>query len=135
MNRVFVDANIILRFLTNDIPEQANKFRELLLSRRKGELELFTNEIVFAEIVWTLKSFYGMGSREIKEIVSPIVASDDLQIAHRAMLLNALQDFVEHNVDFNDAYIHAWMEEHDINIIATFNDRHFKRFRDIRLLS
>lgn len=134
MNKVFVDANVFLRFLTNDIPEQASLFRELVIKCRNGEMELCTNEIVIAEIVWTLKSFYNYDKRGIKEIVSPIVASGDLRFDKRTIILNALADMVDLNVDYNDAYIHCWMQENEIDKIASFNEKHFKRFKGIELL-
>jgi uncharacterized protein len=131
MNKIFIDANILLRFLTNDVPAQANVFRKLVLASRNEKVRLVTNEIVIAEIIWTLKSYYKFAKKDIKEIVSPVVASDDMVIQNRSIILNALEDFVELNVDFNDAYIYSWMQENGIKKIATFNEKHFKRFRNI----
>lgn len=131
MNKVLIDSNVFLRFLTNDIPNQAQKFKRLVLLRRKNEIELVTNVIVIAEIIWTLQSYYKFGKKDIKNVVVTLVASDDIQIENRSIILNALEDFVEMNVDFNDAYIYSWMQENGIEKIATFNERYFDRFGNI----
>ena len=39
-----VDANIFLRYLTEDLPEQAEKARDLLERAERGEEELVTTD-------------------------------------------------------------------------------------------
>lgn len=56
--RIFVDTNIFLRYLTNDVPEKADAVEELLRRAGAGQVRLVTNSLVIAEIVWTLTSFY-----------------------------------------------------------------------------
>ena len=46
-----VDANIFLRYLTEDLPEQAEKARDLLERAERGEEELVTTVLTIAEIV------------------------------------------------------------------------------------
>jgi predicted nucleic acid-binding protein len=56
--RTFVDTNLFLRYLTNDVPEQADAVEELLNRVAAGEMILVTNSLVCSEMVWTLESFY-----------------------------------------------------------------------------
>ncbi len=134
MNKFFVDTNVLLRFLTNDVPEQADQARELFLRARQGELVLVLNALVIAEIVWTLQSFYKYPKEQIDAIVSAIVAADFFEIEERDILLQALDDFHHLNIDFVDAYIGAWMQERGIAGIYTLNEKHFRRLGGIELL-
>ena len=65
--RCFIDTNLFLRYLTNDVPEQADAVEELLNKAAAGEMILVTNNLVCAEIVWTLESFYKLERDAIRE--------------------------------------------------------------------
>jgi predicted nucleic acid-binding protein len=56
--RLFIDTNVFLRYLTNDVPEQADAVERLLIQAMQGDVILVTNSLVIAEIVWALDSFY-----------------------------------------------------------------------------
>lgn len=50
-----LDANVILRFLTNDVPEQANRCAELLKRVEAGAEEVWLPDLVLTGIIWTLE--------------------------------------------------------------------------------
>ena len=131
MNKYFVDSNLFLRYITNDIPEQAVLLENLIQKSFNGEINLVANSLVFAEIVWTLQSFYKFSKSKTDEVVSAIVASKAFEIEERDILLQALDDFHHLNIDFVDAYIGAWMRERKLENIFTFNVRDFKRIPGI----
>lgn len=133
MNKYFVDTNLFLRYLTNDLPDRAVLLERLIKRAVDGEIRLVTNSMVFAEIVWTLQSFYKYPKYKIDEIVSSIVASTAFEIDERDILLQALEYFHTLNIDFIDAYIGAWMLEHNIQDIYTLNVKDFKRLTGINI--
>ncbi len=133
MNKAFIDSNLLLRFLINDIPEQAVVLESLFQKARDKKVELVCNSMVVAEIVWTLESFYGFAKDKIQDVVSALVYLDLIHFDERQILLQALDDYVHLNIDFIDAYIAAWMEEQDIKNIYTFNKKHFKRIPTVNL--
>ncbi len=133
MNRYFVDTNLFLRFLTNDIPEQAELLEDLIEKAKKGFVKLVVTSMVFAEIVWTLQSFYKFPKSKIDEIVSSIAASPAFEINEREILLQALEDFNSLNIDFIDAYIGAWMQNNGVDTIYTLNIKDFKRIPGIKI--
>ena len=85
MNRYFVDTNLFLRYLTNDVPKQARLLEKLIEKSRQGKIRLITNSMVIAEIVWTLQSYYKYPKKKIDEIVSSIVGSLAFEIEEREM--------------------------------------------------
>ena len=134
MNRVFVDTNLFLRYLTNDIPEQASLFESLLERAATGHVRLIVNTMVIAEIVWTLESYYRFPKEQIDDVVSSIVASGAFEIPERDILLQSLEDFHTLNIDFIDAYIGNWMKANGIRGIYTLNRKDFQRIPEVDVL-
>lgn len=58
---MIVDTDIIIRFLTNDDPKKAKDFERFLNSKKK----IILTDVSFAEVYWTLKSFYKFPKGEI----------------------------------------------------------------------
>jgi len=132
--RIFADTNLFLRYLTNDVPEQADAVDQLLRSAAAGEIALITNSLVMAEIVWTLESFYERPRSDIKDKVLAILNTSGLEVEDGDLTLQAMAFYVERNVDFIDAYNVAWMESIGLKIACTFDQKHFSRFDGVTIL-
>lgn len=128
---VFADTNLFLRFLTDDVPAQAEAVEALLRRAAKGKVNLVTTSMVIAEIVWTLESFYQMDKREIQEMVLGILNTDGLEVIDSDLLLQAIVPYADKNVDFIDAFNAAWMVKNDVDKIYTFDQKHFSRFEKL----
>lgn len=50
--KVFIDTNLFLRYLLDDIPEQADAVEEILKEAYEGEPELWTNPMVIADSIF-----------------------------------------------------------------------------------
>ena len=129
--RCFVDTNVFLRFLTDDLPEQASRVGDLLREAENGELTLITSALVIAEIVWTLESHYGLPKDAVADKVAAILNTPGLEVEHADLIAEAAVLYAAENVDFADAFNACWMREHDICHAYTFDQRHFARFGGI----
>lgn len=134
-SRAFLDTNLFLRYVTNDVPEQADAVEKLLGRAAAGEVRLVTSAMVMAEIVWTLESFYELSRAAIKEILLGIVNTPGLEVETADLIIQAVVWFEEKNVDFIDAYNVAWMMEHELVELWSFDKKHLKRFEQISLNS
>jgi predicted nucleic acid-binding protein len=130
VNTAYVDANVILRFLTGDPPELATRARELFLAVERSELHLLVDEIVIAEVVWVLQSFYNHKPTEIARVLYELLSDERLEVSDRPGTLAALRAFSEKNVDFVDAMLAAHMARQGVREIYTF-DHHFDRLPGI----
>ena len=130
---LFVDANLFLRYLTNDVPAQAEALDRLLQRAAAGEVTLVTNALVMAEIVWTLESFYRLSPADIRPKVWAMLNTPGLEVAETELLGAAVDVYVEKNVDFIDAFNAEWMKRHGITTICTLDRRHFGRLGGIRV--
>jgi predicted nucleic-acid-binding protein len=129
--RILADTNLFLRYLTNDIPEQADAVERLLHTAAAGEVTLVVNELVLAEIVWTLESFYRRSRAAIKESILAILGTPGLEIASRETVLQAISWYAEKGVDFIDAYNAAWLLRQGMTTICSFDRKHFARLEGI----
>lgn len=126
--QVFVDTNVFLRYLTNDVPEQADAAEALLDRAERGELRLVTSALVVAEVVWTLGSFYKRTKAQVRDAVLALCHTAGLDVEDADALVQAAEWHADLNVDFADAAHAAWMRARGITGVRTFNLKHFRRF-------
>jgi len=130
----FVDTNLFLRFLTNDVPAQADAVEKLLRQAEQNKIQLVTNSMVIAEIIWTLEGYYESEREDIQNKILAILNTPGLEIPESNLILKAIIWYAEKNVDFIDAYNAAWMEQKGIEKIYTFDQKHFARFDDVEVI-
>ena len=126
MKKVFLDTNIFIRYLVNDIPDQVDKVEDLFDRAERGEIRLVTGPPVFFEIAWTLKSFYNMNRKRIYGCLRGIIGLQGLEIIDLKIIEEALEIYNQTSADFNDAYIAILSQKNGADSIATFNIRHFR---------
>jgi predicted nucleic-acid-binding protein len=129
-----VDTNVLLRFITGAPAEQALQSATLFKAAEKGEVTLVLDEIVIAETVWVLSSFYKFSKDKIKDVLQVIIASEGIEMADEMGALMALTLFADLNVDFEDALISVHMSRERIADVFTF-DKHFNRLPGVKGLS
>lgn len=126
-----IDANIILRFLTNDNPEQAEQCAVLLERIQNNEEQVFLPDLILADVVWTLEKFYQQPKERIRELLLPLLNLRGMRLSSKSTARKALEWYVEKNVDWTDAFTAALMKTKDKREIYSY-DRHFDRFENIK---
>jgi len=104
-----IDANIILRFLVNDLPEQAGCCVKLLKRLEAGAEQVLLPDLVLADIVWMMEKFYKLSKREIRDIMASVLALRGLQFSSKAVAREAFQLYIEKNIDWTDAFVFSQM--------------------------
>lgn len=123
--RQWVDANVVVRFLTDD-PLAMADLSELLFERAdRGEVVFRVAAIIVAEIVWVLGSFYRWSRPEISAGLSAFLVRDGLEVEELDLVLGSLQVMSASNVSFVDAYL-AESARRAREPVASF-DRSFAR--------
>jgi predicted nucleic-acid-binding protein len=131
--RVFADTNLFLRYLTNDVPAQADAVEQLLHRASGGEIVLVINSLVIAEIVWTLESYYSLTRDSIKDKILAILNTPGIETAEGDLLLQAIFWYADKNIDFIDACNAAWLLAQELDTIYTFDRKHFSRIEGIKV--
>ncbi len=129
--RVFADTNLFLRYLTNDVPAQADAVEQLLHRASAGEIVLVINSLVIAEIVWTLESYYGLARDSVRDKILAILNTPGLEAREGDLLLQAIFLYADKNVDFIDAFNAAWLLAQGLTTTYTFDHNHFSRIEGV----
>lgn len=125
MTDFWVDANLILRFLTRELADLAARAFAFFQRAETGEIKLHISPLVVAEVVWVLGSFYKYSRVQITEELLPFLRSAGLVVQDQALIIKALELMASANVDFVDAYLAA-VAHRAGETVASF-DRDFRR--------
>jgi predicted nucleic-acid-binding protein len=132
MEILFLDTNVMVRYLTNDDRERARRSRRLLRQAEQGTLTLVTSEAIIVEVVriLNLPTHYDLPREQVAVIVATLLGSPGLEVSAKSTYLRALELWAGSMVDFVDALSVAHMEQQQIATIASF-DRDFDRFPQV----
>jgi len=122
MEKIFVDTNLFLRYLTKDDPAKYDRCRELFKKTVEGKVSLFTSEMVIAELIWTLLSYYKVPKAEVIEKVSIIISTPNLHLPDKAIIADSLILYSQKNIDFIDAYNALFMKFHGLGKIYSYDE-------------
>ena len=122
----FIDTNIFIRFLVNDIPQKADACEKIFKNAVAKKETLFTTEMVIAEIIWVLESYYELSQQEVQEKVEKILNTPNLICPHKDLILNALIICGEKNIDYIDAYNALILKNKGITELYSY-DKHYDR--------
>lgn len=121
MKTFFVDTNIFLRYLTSDDLAKYERCRDLFRKAVDGKIRLLTSDMVIAELIWTLQSFYEVSKTEIIEKISVILSTPNLIIPNAESIAEALIIYSRKNIDYIDAYNAVFMKHHNTNTIYSYD--------------
>ncbi len=113
----FIDTNVLVRHLTGDPPEMAARATTYLRQAR----DLLLTDLVAAETVYVLESFYEAPRDEVAHSVRSLVAFDSIVCVDPALLLRAVEVYETDRVDFAEAYLVACAESTGVGKIASFD--------------
>jgi predicted nucleic acid-binding protein len=130
MSRLLVDTNVIVRFLTGDHPVHSPRSRKLFGRAAAGDLSLVVTDLTLAETVWVLQSVYSLDRDAITAALKDLIEFAGIEVQNKAILLSALRNFAQTDVDFVDAY-HAAVATAGSLGIASF-DRDFDQFAGVK---
>lgn len=107
MSTHLIDANDILRYLTNEPPNMAARAAALFQEIAAGRIVVTIEDIVLAEVVWTLRSFYRADRASIADQLAQLIADDYVVNTDKPSLSLALMLYGQHNLGFADSILAA----------------------------
>jgi predicted nucleic acid-binding protein len=122
----FLDTNIVVRHLTGDPPEMAARATAYLQSVS----DLLLTDLVAAETVYVLDSFYETPRDQVAQAVRSLVGFESVVCVDPALLLRAIEVYEMDRLDFAEAYLVASAESTGIGRIASF-DRSLDRVHSV----
>ena len=128
---IFVDTNVFLRFFVRDVESFYQKAKELFEKAEKGVVKLETSDMVIAEIVWVLESYYDFTKAEIKEVIDTILETKNVKVTNHSRVKEAVNLYTLGKMDFIDAYNIAYIRTKGYKKVATFDIKYFKNIEGI----
>ena len=112
-----LDANVILRYLLNDIPDMAEEARAGIMAGASTTVE------VLAEVVYVLAGVYGAERQAIASTLGSFLLEVD--VPHRAALEYAIRLYGRCSLDFVDCVLAGYHYAEKMDVM-TF-DRKLKK--------
>jgi predicted nucleic acid-binding protein len=113
----FVDTNVLVRHLTGDPPELAERATGYLGRER----QLLLTDLVASETVYVLESYYEAPRLEVAQALRSLVAFDSVVCIDPALLLRALEVYETDRLDFAEAYLVACAETTGVRRVVSFD--------------
>lgn len=92
-----LDANVILRYLLNDVPDMSEQARTAILAGAA------TTPEVLAEVVYVLAGVYRARRSMIAQALTMLL--DEIEVSHKPALLYALRLYADSRLDFVDCLL------------------------------
>lgn len=100
-----LDTNILVRYLTQDDPDQSRKATNEIEKVLSAGHMFFIADIVMCELVWVLETAYGYDRREIVPVLENILRTKQFQFEDKDLLWKSLADYRNKKGDFADNLI------------------------------
>jgi len=110
---LYLDTNIILRYLLQDSEEHKTKSKEYI----ENHATYIKNE-VFAEVVYVLNKTYKVPKNEMSKILKEFISQDNINVDSKETLNLALEIFENKNIDFVDSLLCAYTKIQNITVVS-----------------
>ena len=100
-----LDANVLVRFLTQDDPEQAARANNLIEANCSRYEPGRISMVVLCELTWILTGAYGYEKKLVVQVLELILASRELSVENEDIVRSALTAFRRGKADFADYVI------------------------------
>jgi len=128
----FLDANVILRYLTRDHPDHSQRAYAFLRRVETGEIEATITEAVIAEVVHVLSSkiLYNVSRAEIQAQLVATLTLKGMRLRAKGTYIRALDIYATTNLDFVDALLVAQVEQTKDATLVSF-DRDYNKIASV----
>jgi predicted nucleic-acid-binding protein len=118
-----IDTNVLVRFLVNDDPAQAQKVRGIFSSAEKQRESLFVPLLVLQETIWVLESAYQIRRLELINALGELLLLPVLQFEHRSAVQGMLSRAIDNTLDLPDLLIDQSARLAGCETVLTFDKK------------
>lgn len=129
---IAIDTNVLVRFLTQDEPDQAAAASTVLRGLTPAEPGFISREVM-VELVWVLERAYGHGRAEVSAAIEGLLAAIEIEIEAADDVGSAVFRYRDDGFGFADLMIAAAARRAGATSLVTF-DRKAARLPGVDLL-
>lgn len=118
-----LDTNVVVRYLTQDDPRQAQIATRLIDGKLTAEQPGFISAIVLAELLWVLENLYSVTREELAECAERLLRARQLVIEHAAAVQLAVRTSRRARCGLVDGLIAEIAREKGCERVVTFDRR------------
>ena len=130
---IALDTNVLLRYLVDDEPRQAEAARTLLTQLTPSRPGFVCREVA-VELSWVLDRAYGFSRDRIATVFEELVATEELRLEAADDVLRAADGYRRGGSGFSDQMIVVAARRSGADMLYTF-DRRAARLRGAVLLA
>ena len=116
-----LDTNVLVRFLVEDVAEQAARAKGVVRRAIERDEKLFVSDVVVCELAWVLERAYGLGRAELAETLRSLLSVKHLAIGNADLLERALAAYGDGRGGFPDYVIGEIARDAGCRVVATFD--------------
>jgi predicted nucleic acid-binding protein len=117
----FLDTNVLLRHLLQDVPGQSGRASAYILKIERGIHKVRLTDTVIFETVFTLQRSYHIPKAAIAAALLPLIELPGLVLIGKRRFRVAFDYYVTLKVSFGDAYHAAVMQSLELTEIVSFD--------------
>ncbi len=118
-----LDANVLVRYLTDDDPAQSPRARDLIERRLTVDDPGFVSLAALAETVWVLRRPYGYTDSQLVAAIRRLLRIESLVVDREREVFADMTIFEDGLVDFADALIAELARSTGCSHTVTFDRR------------
>lgn len=104
MKTVAIDTNIILRLLLADHPTLHIQAKEIFSQAETGKHKIYLDEVIVAEAVWVLGTFYKQPKAKIASPLIQLISQPWVVNPRKKLILKSLDMFSSKNLNYIDCW-------------------------------
>ncbi len=107
MKELYLDTNVLLRYLLGDIPDQFQEAKKIIETIEKGETKGFLSILVVNELIWILENYYSLKRNVYIPKLLKLLLIDQIKIMEvkKDILAKILEKMQKQKIDFTDMYL------------------------------
>ncbi len=106
-NKVLLDTNILVRFLTQDHAEHYLIAKQIFHTIEAGKMDAMLLDFILAEVVYVLRRIYKVEKKKISQVLKKILMYEHIYTSNHLITFEALDIYAQKNIDFADAMLCA----------------------------
>lgn len=121
-NRILLDTNVLIRFLTKDHEEHYRKSVEVFRDIESGKTEAVLMDFILAEAVYVLRRIYKHEREDISSALKKLLLYQYIYTDNKIVTFEALDIYAKRNIDFADAMLCAKKNIEGFEIVSFDKD-------------
>ena len=108
---ICVDSNVVLRFLLSGDSVLSDSAKKIFKDAEDGKIKIYLDEVILAEVIWVLLSFYKMAKVEVCGRMAKLVVCRWIVNPRKELIVNALAIWSKTKLSYIDCWLFTFCRD------------------------